>query len=188
MYASASIATAFGVSSAENATTGIDAIAGSRFCSTRNCHPSFTGIIRSSKMRSGAGARRKQSSASEPFEASTTSYPSLNNSSDNELRSSPSSSTRRRRRPPRAPWACICTRLRQALAPFNRALSDERRSAARRVQSGPVSRDTSDRGRIAAGSSLFFVDDRERFLAARPLVGRPWLFALDDQVETLVGG
>jgi hypothetical protein len=55
MYAAASIAAAFGVSSAESATTGIAAMAGSRFCSIRNCQPSFTGIMRSRRMRSGAG-------------------------------------------------------------------------------------------------------------------------------------
>ena len=38
---------------------GIDEMAGSRFCSIRNCQPSFTGIIRSSRIRSGAGALLK---------------------------------------------------------------------------------------------------------------------------------
>src|SRR5439155_656382 len=61
---------------ADTTTTGIDARAGSRSCCARNCSPSITGIMRSSRMSEGGGMVRSRSSASLPFAALTTRWPS----------------------------------------------------------------------------------------------------------------
>ena len=74
----------------------------------RNCQPSFTGIIRSSRMRSGAGDCRRQSSASDPFDA----LDDVVAVAHEKFRQRSSVAPRRLRlgggaAPPRAPWACI---------------------------------------------------------------------------------
>ena len=57
-YASAAIARAFALRSADIASSGMPASNGSARCSTRNSQPSITGIIRSRTMASGGGASR----------------------------------------------------------------------------------------------------------------------------------
>ena len=60
------------LASAEITTTGTFDKLGSFSCSARNCHPSITGIMRSSKMRLGMGFWALMSSASLPLAASRT--------------------------------------------------------------------------------------------------------------------
>ena len=63
-YASASMAAAYGETSADSAITGMSRSLGRRFCSMRNCQPFMPGIIRSSRMRSGACASSSVSASS----------------------------------------------------------------------------------------------------------------------------
>src|SRR5438876_8206384 len=80
---------------ADTTTTGIDARAGSRSCCARNCSPSITGIMRSSRMSEGGGMVCSRSSASLPFAALTTRWPSYSRIGTSASRRSKSSSTTR---------------------------------------------------------------------------------------------
>jgi hypothetical protein len=62
-------------------TTGIARILSSFDRSSRNCHPSITGMLRSNRIRSGRGPVRSDSSASRPLQALATAYPSSRSTS-----------------------------------------------------------------------------------------------------------
>src|SRR5436309_417201 len=80
---------------ADTTTTGIDARVGSRSCRARNSSPSITGIMRSSRMSEGGGMVCSRSSASLPFAALTTRWPSYSRIGTSASRRSKSSSTTR---------------------------------------------------------------------------------------------
>ena len=93
MKAAASTARAWGDPLADSAITGTCDSTGSRFCSSRNCQPSMTGIIRSSSTTSGGSDLRNRTSAAAPSEAVATSKPSSERKSASDVRMSWSSST-----------------------------------------------------------------------------------------------
>ena len=68
--------------------TGMSASAGFLRCSLRNVRPSMTGIMRSSRIRDGAGFAASQFSASRPCRAAATWYPSSRRSSESTSRRS----------------------------------------------------------------------------------------------------